>query len=161
MLEYEYLENDIKNKVDYYYNFNNIDYININVKSKYKGLGEASILIEAINKINTLNTQYKNIFKLSGRYYLNNNFDYKIFENEDNVFTNWDASDISYCTIFYKINFKDIYLFKNSLNNSVNELNNGNSIEHCLYKYFNYNVNIVNKLNVTGFLATEGYLFSV
>jgi hypothetical protein len=104
---------------------------------------------------------YQNIFKLSGRYYLNNNFNYEIFNNDFNIFTNWDNSKCSYCTIFYKINNKYINYYKNILIDSINDLNNNNSVEICMYKYFNKNINIVDKVNISGYLSTEGYLYSV
>ena len=111
--------------------------------------------------MDNIGKNYKNIFKLSGRYFLNNNFNYDMFDNDFNVFTNWDNSKSSYCTIFYKINNYYIDYYKNILINSINDLNNNNSIEICMYKKFTENIKIVDKVNVSGFLATEGYLFSV
>jgi len=150
-------EKDIRAKVDYYYNFNNI---RSKVESPLKGLGEAYILINGFEKIHK---SYKNIFKLSGRYYLNSNFNYEMFNNNKNIFTNWDNSINAYCTVFYKINGEDILLLKNALINSIPELECNQSIELALCKYFNpiENINVLEKLNVSGFLATEGYLFTV
>jgi mannosyltransferase OCH1-like enzyme len=155
------MENNIRNKVDYYYNFYENNVIRNNVESELKDLGEVSILLEGLNKLEKIKKNYQNIFKLSGRYFLNKNFDYKIFDNDLNIFTNWDNSKFSYCTIFYKINNKYINYYKNILINSINDLNNKNSIETCMYNYFVENINIVEKVNVSGFLATEGYLYSV
>jgi mannosyltransferase OCH1-like enzyme len=155
------IENNIKNNVDYYYNFYQISDIRNNVESELKGLGEVSILLEGLNKLEKINKKYKNIFKLSGRYFLNHNFDYKIFDNNLNIFTKWDNSNYSYCTIFYKIHYDYIDYYKNILVKSIEDLNNKNSIEICMYKYFTENINIIDKMNISGFLATEGYLFSV
>ena len=155
------IEEDIKNNVDYYYNFYDNEDIKKNVESELKGLGEASLLLEGINKLKNIQKTYKNIFKLSGRYFLNSNFNYEIFNNNCNVFTNWDNSKCSYCTIFYKINANYIDYYKNILVNSIEDLKNKNSIEICMYKYFIENINVVEKVHVSGYLATEGYLFSV
>lgn len=155
------IEKDMISKVDYYFNFND----NLNVKnavdSKLKGLGEAHLLLEAIEKIINLKKKYKNIFKLSGRYFLNNSFNFDLFNNDKNIFTNWDNSNLSYCTIFYKINMNDIYFFKYALLNSLEDLNDEKSIEYCIYKNFNKNIYVVNKVNISGYLSTEGYLFSI
>jgi hypothetical protein len=95
--------------------------------------------------------------------YLNDNFDYEMFNNSKNIFTNWDNNYTSYCTIFYKINGSDIIVFKNSITESLQELKDNVSIEECIYKNFNNNVsiNIVTDLNISGLLATEGYLVNV
>jgi hypothetical protein len=155
------LEHNIKNNVDYYYNFYDIEIVRNNVNSKLKGLGEVYILLEGIEKLINLKKQYKHVFKISGRYFLNNNFDYKVFDNDKNIFTNWDNSNESYCTVFYKINMNDLYFYKYSLLNSINYLQNGCSIEQCIFKNFNKSINVIDKLNISGLLATEGYLFSV
>ena len=176
------VEDDIKNKVDYYFNFyDNIDIRN-HVNSALKGLGETYILLEAIKILFNSRKTYTNMFKLSGRYYLNDNFNYELFNNSYNNFANWDNSITSYSTIFYKINMNDIISFQNALTNSIKDLENKNSIEQCIYKYFNRelemkacitrldsvnqrslkkNINILEKINISGFLATEGYMFSM
>ena len=156
--DYPEIESNIKKNVDCYYNFYNNQKIKDSVNSNIKGLGEANLLIEGINK---LKISYNNIFKISGRYYLNNDFNYNIFQEKYNYFTNWDNSSSSYASIFYKINGTDITLFKNALNNSVDSLNNNESIEICLHKYFKKNIKLIEKMNVSGYLATEGYLFSI
>lgn len=159
--KYRNLEDNIKKNVDYYFNFFENKFIKNNVNSKLKGYGEASILLKGISELLKMKKNYKNIFKLSGRYYLNNNFDYNSFNNNKNIFTNWDDTYTSYCTIFYKINGNDIIFFKNAIKNSLEELRNNISIEECIYKNFSVNINIINKVNINGLLATEGYLVEV
>jgi glycosyltransferase involved in cell wall biosynthesis len=158
---YKTEELEISNLVDYYYNLynndNNKDSIKDAVNGKYKGHGECMILLKALDIINDLNESYKYIFKISGRYYLNNNFDVNIFENNENVFTTWDGCCFSLCTVLYKLMYNDREYFINVLRNSINELIEGNSIEICIYKYFLKNINIIEKINVDGYLSTEGY----
>lgn len=161
--DYHSIEKDIAKNVNYYFNFFGNEFIKSNVNSKLKGYGEASILLEGIDKLLSMKKNYKNIFKLSGRYYLNDKFNYEMFNNSKNIFTNWDNNYTSYCTIFYKINGGDIIVFKNSIKGSLEELKENVSIEECIYKNFNSNVsiNIVNEVNISGLLATEGYLVNV
>jgi len=154
-------EKNIKKEVDYYYNFYNIEIIKNNVNSMLKGLGETYILLEGIDRLMNFNKSYKNIFKLSGRYYLNENFNYRIFDNHKNVFTNWDNSNESYCTIFYKIYGDNLHCLKSALLNSFHDLNDNHSLESCMYKYFKGDISLKSKLNISGLLATEGYKFSV
>jgi hypothetical protein len=161
--DYNSIEKDIAKNVNYYFNFFGNESIKSNVNSKLKGYGEASILLEGINKLLSMKKNYKNIFKLSGRYYLNDKFNYEMFNNSKNIFTNWDNNYTSYCTIFYKINGNDIIVFKNSITDSLEDLKDNVSIEECIYKNFNSNIsiNIVDKVNISGLLATEGYLVNV
>jgi mannosyltransferase OCH1-like enzyme len=154
---YKNEELEISKLVDYYYNFYDNDSIKEAVNGIYKGHGECMILLKALNIINDLNYSYKYIFKISGRYYLNDNFDNNVFENNENVFTTWDGCDFSLCTVLYKLMYNDREYFQNILRNSINELIEGNSIEICIYKYFLKNINIVEKINVDGYLSTEGY----
>jgi hypothetical protein len=161
LINYKNIEDNIKKSVDYYFNFYDDELIRNNVNSKFKGYGEASILINGIEKLLNLKNNYKNIFKLSGRYYLNDNFNFEDFNNNKNIFTNWDDLYISYNTIFYKINGSNIIFFKNALINSLEDLKNNNSIEMCIYKNFDININIINQVNVSGYLSTEGYLIEL
>ena len=159
--DYPQYETYIKNNVDYYYNFNKIDLIKNYVESEYKGLGECYILKEAINIIIKNNKIYKDIYKLSNRYYLNDDFNINDFNDDFNIFNNWDNNLLSFCSIFYKIRFQDINIFYDALNNMDHDLKEGNSIEYSLFKFFNINIKILNKLNIQGNLSTEGYLISI
>ena len=155
------IEDEIKKKVNYYYNFFENDNIRTNVESSLKGMGEASILLEAFKKLHNIKVSYKNIFKLSGRYYINDNFNYNLFDNDKNIFTNWDNSNSSYATLFYKINMSDIHILEDALLNSINDLKDEKSIEYCMFNYFNKNIKIVDKMNVSGHISTEGYFFTI
>ena len=154
---YKNKELEISKLVDYYYNFYDDNSIKDAVNGKYKGYGECMLLLKALEIINNLNESYKYIFKISGRYYLNDNFDNKVFENNENVFTTWDGCNFSLCTVLYKLMYNDRTYFEEILKKSINELLENNSIEICIYKYFLKNINIVEKINVDGFLSTEGY----
>jgi glycosyltransferase involved in cell wall biosynthesis len=154
---YKNEELEISNLVDYYYNFYDNELIKNAVNGKYKGHGECMILLKALDIINNLKDSYKYIFKISGRYYLNDNFDNNIFENNENIFTTWERCNFSLCTVLYKLMYNDMEYFQNVLRDSMNELIEGNSIEICIYKYFLKNINIIEKINVSGYLSTEGY----
>ena len=162
---YESYEKNIMEKVDYYSNLYSIETIRNAVNSEYKGYGEASMLLKAFDVVRDLEKGnellVKNIFKLSGRYFLNQEFKLELFDNFYNNYVYWDNSTSSLCSIFYKINSSHINLFKECLEKSLIELQNNSSIEMCMYKYFNSELKILDKLNVSGFLATEGYLFHI
>jgi len=162
---YESYEKNIIEKVDYYANFYDIDSIKKAVNSEFKGYGEACILLKAFDVISELESKeellLKNIFKLSGRYFLNEDFNLELYNNFNNNFCYWDNSTVSLCSIFYKIKINHFELFKECLEKSIIELKNNASIEICLYKYFSTSNQILEKMNISGYLATEGYLFSI
>jgi hypothetical protein len=90
-------EEDIKSRVDFYKNvYKGNESI---IDGPNKGVGESvSILAADTDK-------YDNIYKLSGRYYLTDEFNYSDWDNEDTVMclfmeTEWRL------TAFYKINKK-------------------------------------------------------
>jgi mannosyltransferase OCH1-like enzyme len=161
LLLYPEYEEILKKEVTYYYNFYDDFETRNNVLSKYKGLGELYLMKKALKIINNSGEKYKFIFKLSGRYFLNENFSYQDFNNNYNIMNYWDNSVQAYSSIFYKICFQDILLFINSLDKFNYDLIHGNSFEQCLYKFFNHNILVINKLNISGYLSTEGYLFSI
>ena len=161
LLLYPEYEEILKKEVTYFYNFYDDFETRNNVLSKYKGLGELYLMKKALKIINHSGEKYKFIFKLSGRYFLNENFSYQDFNNNYNIVNYWDSSVQAYASIFYKICFQDILLFINSLEKFNYDLIHGNSFEQCLYKFFNNNILVNNTLNITGYLSTEGYLFSI
>ena len=162
---YKYMENYIKSNVDIFINhFDDIDVKN-DIESIHKGLGEKSLMLKSINYINSNNLIFDNVFKISGRYYLNNNFNYEDFNNTNNQFAIWDNNFKSYATLFYKIKFKYLELLNECFINADEKLRLGAGLELILCEYFNKymnfkNITILNKLNIDGYLSTEGFFFT-
>ena len=88
-------EEDIKSRVDFYKNvYKGNESI---IDGPNKGMGEAVSLLAADTE------GYDNIYKLSGRYYLTDEFNYPLWDNDDTIMslfmeTKWRL------TVFYKIN---------------------------------------------------------
>jgi len=106
--------NNLKSEVDFFINITNDDDLNFYTnKFKYKAFSEMFQIIKCYEYfISKINKKYiKNIFKISGRYFLNDNFDYNKFDNNDNIFKrNNNLLNMKYYyTSFYKIsgNFSD------------------------------------------------------
>jgi hypothetical protein len=115
--------NELNKLVDCFINITNDDNINFYTdKFKYKAFSEMFQMIKCyeyfLSKINVKNI--KNLFKISGRYVLNDNFDYNIFNNDDNIFKrNRDLLNLKYYyTSFYKISNNYIEDFFKILNNT-------------------------------------------
>lgn len=68
-------------------------------------------------------SKIKHFFKMSGRYYINDTFDYNIFNNDSNIFKKNDTvTDRDYYyTSFYKLNKNEVLHYFESLNNIMKE----------------------------------------
>lgn len=96
--EMEYIFENVVNK---YINVYNNKYIRTAVESKLKGYGEAAQIYHVFNKYDFTNYDY--IFKISGRYYLNSEFDLKtLLSNNDITFCKGKSIEIV-STVLYMI----------------------------------------------------------
>ena len=98
--------------------------LNYYTNHKYKAFGELTQMCFCYNyflKHIDINT-FSNFFKISGRYFINNNFDYTKFNNNYNIFKkNTDVSNRDYYyTSFYKLNNTIIPYFFNKLIDTFN-----------------------------------------
>ena len=152
--------NNLKSEVDCFINITDDEDLNFYTnKFKYKAFSEMFQLIKCyeyfISKINK--KHIKNIFKISGRYYLNDNFDYNNFDNNDNIFKkNKDLSEIKYYyTSFYKIsgNFCDEYfkLLNKTFQNKDRYLDM--NLEEIIPEIINYNFKEIDCLGLTQKIA--------
>ena len=95
-------EQRLISKVDNYLNFFHDKEILKKIDSPNKALGESTLTIKAIEYILNNKIEYTNFFKLSGRYWLNNNFKYLDFNNDKIVVSYINNINIIY-TVFYKL----------------------------------------------------------
>ncbi len=121
-----------KNNCDYFYNLyerEDRDDFSTKVNSKYKTLGELTLTTEAFKYIFENNIEFKNFYKLSGRYWINENFDINKFKNK-----------------------------KCHLNTDINCLNNIKYVSTCLYKLdYDYTVKWFNYLKDLFDLSQKNY----
>ena len=93
--EYEYLTQNVERV----YNYINCDEIKKDVYSMLKAEGSYALMYKTLTQINI--DRFENHFKLSGRYYLNDNFDFKNYDNNLNIAKNGNRVDIF--TYIYKV----------------------------------------------------------
>jgi len=130
----KFIENEIiilKKNVNLLINITNNNelnyYTNIN---KNKGYGELAQTYFALKIIN--NIPFNNLFKISGRYLINDIFNYNDYDNEYNIFKK-DYSvhyDEYYYTCLYKISMKNFNNYLININNLYNEIKNNENIYH-------------------------------
>ena len=105
--------------LDKYINTFSDENITKDVNSKLKGYGETTQLLNVLNKINFENMDFDKVFKISGRYSLNNNYNINNFNGENLIICNkyipFRGDDQHPNTVLFCINKNYISNFKNSL----------------------------------------------
>jgi hypothetical protein len=123
-------------------------------KDTVKSIGETYLMLSAIEHIpNTI----KNIYKISGRYYLTDNFNLDEFKHNK---YNFLLSDNCYHTTFYSIPISKLDQYKKCIILSQQIINTYKTdIEHALFSTIpKEDINIVSKLNCRGIVA-GGWLY--
>ena len=154
--EYDYF---VKN-TDYIINLWENKEIQKNIFGISKSLGEGTMTIEALKFIINNNIKYDNLFKISGRYFLNDDFNYDIFNNNYLIFKkiNNDINNIS--TVLYKIPYSYTNILYNFLINNLDLMNKCIGYE-ILFGLFLKTVNnelyiLYNNLGVSGKVTVCG-----
>lgn len=152
----------LKNEVDQYIYIGDVPLIKKAVNSKYKGLGEAYMLLEAIRNVEIADYY----FKLSGRYFLNDNFKLTNFEFSAFNFRNYTKRNISiakteyvkgsHSTRLYGIPGEKLSQYEKSLKKSLKELRIGMGIEYVMPKYLKKEkIYYLDKLGVAGYCGVD------
>jgi len=146
---------------DYILNLYNNKELHCNIFGLSKSLGEGTLTIQALRYINENNISYANLFKISGRYWLNDNFDYNIFNNEMLIFKKINDNNIS--TVLYKFpphiqEYLHTFL-KDNYNNMKNCIGYEMLVANFL-KSIKYNNTILfDKLGVSGYVTVCGSFY--
>lgn len=140
----DYMEVELNKRVDHFLRVEeNIE----TITGPHKGAGLATLLLGALNKFDI--SKYDNIFCISGRYWLNDSFDYVEFDNEQNNFqTRADGAIVA--TNFYKIT--DTELFKQALQYCTTSTN---SFEFDFMNIFRGKFKNIETLGVDGFISVD------
>lgn len=158
-------ESEFIDKVDAYYYVYDKEFSS-KLNSKHKAYGETSMLLKAQKFISKF--EFDLLFKISGRYYLNKEFDdFQYLDSKYNFRLNTVISKKSlipsrfiirsYSTVLYAIPQKKMRDFfrKIKLINLISRT--GVSLEYMMYLFFrNKKNNEISKLNVCGNVAVDG-----
>ena len=115
----------INENVDFFINkFDDEDHKAI-IYDKWKAHGEATQTLTAFEYIKQHNIYFKNLFKISGRYYITPDFKYELYDNEQQVFKALPGYEPckeenklgSISTRLYKIPYKSMEILEKFLRN--------------------------------------------
>jgi hypothetical protein len=156
------------------------EHLKDNIYSQSKSLGEGTMMIAALDFLIRTNIEYDNLFKITGRYWLNENFHYSDFENSDCIFNNDHNASIMIkkndCTIsvsnvpqvvtaFYKINRNISQYLLDFLVDYIDQMELGFQYEKLL-GYFLYlfrkrfPITFKSCIGVSGNIAINGFLLN-
>jgi hypothetical protein len=144
---------------DYFFNLYEFEKIRNNTIGLSKSLGEGTMTICAINYIKKNNIEYDNLFKITGRYWLSDKFNYNYFNNSDIQIHYINGNRDNTCTSLYKLHKTNVEEFMNFLNRNI----------HLMIKCIGYEVlfaiflketksnNIIhlNKIGVNGYISVS------
>lgn len=154
----------LKNLVDLYLNYTYDKYIYEAVNSPFKSFGEASVILKFLksDKFRGLKN-INNIFKISGRYYLNNKFNYSNYNNNYNNFKQESTLFIGFdrlISFFYKIKYKYIQEYILILSKNLDRLKLKNFDFETFLFQTRQNYILIKNLGVSGFVAVNGQFVS-
>lgn len=163
LVECSDLEDDqlsyLKNNVDYFINLINNPIDMEYIYSKSKSLGESTMTMRAIEFIFNNNLKFDNFFKLTGRYWLSDNFLYTNFENDKIVihYINNDVNNVA--TSLYKLKYQNIQYFYTFLSSNIELMKQcmGHEVLFALFlKQMDSNIiQHMDKIGVNGLIAVS------
>jgi hypothetical protein len=166
------VECSILNDIEYDYLINNVDYLlNIyksenlqlinDVYSNSKALGEGTMTIHALNYLYNNNIHFNNLFKISGRYWLNDNFNIELYNNNKTVIHKINDNNNNFFTCFYKLNKNYTYKWLHFLTQNKLFLLNGhigfeNVFANFINQYEYSDIIFINKVGINGYVSVCG-----
>jgi len=148
-------EEYINNNCDYLFNLWNKKELHNYIFGTSKSLGEGTMTIEALKYIEELKLEFNYLYKISGRYWLNENF--KIDKVDNNVFKRINNSENNIFTALYKIDKETVHKLLEFLINNIEAMQKCIGYE-VLVSHFvkNINKNLVDTIGLSGFVTVCG-----
>ena len=129
---YPEIDNYLKKSVDLFLNPADEHILfELTDRNAYKSLAEAAQMQYIIHVIKSYNVNFRNLFKITGRYVINNNFVYEKYLTDTNIFKILKKDEFFTC--FYKIAAQR---FENYANAIVTVFNNGLNNEKYAYNSY-------------------------
>lgn len=148
-------EEELKTLVDVYLNLCNNEKLVAQTSSPSKSMGEGVMTIEAIKYIIENNIQYETLFKISGRYWLNDKFNYSLYDNDIICIHRIQNNYNNVFTCFYKLPRNIAEKWYNFLLNSFSDFENCVGYELIFGKFIN---NLIDKKVEISKVGINGYV---
>lgn len=147
--------NYFKDNCDYILNLWNKKELHDYIFGTSKSLGEGTMTIEALKYIKELKLEYQYLYKISGRYWLNENF--KIENIQNNIFKRIDKDENNICTALYKIDKNIIKKLLNFLINNIEKMKKCIGYEVLMSLFIkNIDKKLVDIIGLSGYVTVCG-----
>jgi hypothetical protein len=164
LVEYSILSKEEKNyfleNVDHFINIydNSNDNIKNDLHSQFKSKCEGTMTTIALKYIITNNIQFDIFYKISGRYWLSNKFDYNKFNEPISVIHLIENNINNAFTCVYKLTKQHLILWLYFLENTAPILYNSHGFESIFAIFINSikNIKFIDKVGVSGYVSICG-----
>jgi hypothetical protein len=143
----------INKNVDYFINLYGNSILENYIFGLSKSLGENTLILGAIDYLIDNNIQYKNLYKISGRYWLTDNFNYNNYDNDKIIYVQKDDIYSS----FYKLNVKHVKSYVDFIIKNKELLLKCICAEKFLTLFINYHIDECEKMKID-FAGVAGYI---
>ena len=151
--EKEYFESNC----DYLLNLYDDVQIRENVYSTSKSKCETTQIVNALEYIISNKIEFDNLFKISGRYQLNSQFNYSEYTNCDIVVQIAPIHEYA-LTAFYKIPYIYIKIYLDYLYLSINDCKNNIGLETIFFKFIDNCMNKKMNYRCLNIIGLEGFV---
>ena len=151
--------NYFKENCDYILNLWNKKELHNYIFGPSKSLGEGTMTIEALKYIEELNLEYQYLYKISGRYWLNENF--KIENIQNNIFKRINKNENNVFTALYKIDKKTVEKLVFFLINNIENMKKCIGYEVLMSQFVkNIEKSLIDHIGLSGFEAVCGRVYN-
>lgn len=126
------------NNSDYFINIYGSEILREKIYSISKSLGEGTMTIIALKYIISNKLVFDNLFKISGRYWLSDNFNYNNFNNNKIVIKYIEDNINNVFTGLYKLPYNYISTFESFLIKNIYKMENNIGYEVLFAQFINY-----------------------
>lgn len=147
--------NYFKDNCDYLLNLWNNKNLHDYIFGISKSLGEGTMTIKAIQYIQQLNLEYNYLYKISGRYWLNENF--TLIEIKSNTFKRINNNPNNIFTALYKIDKESVNKLLGFLVNNIENMKKCIGYEVLIAHFIkNIDKKLVDIIGLSGFVTVCG-----
>lgn len=142
-------------KCDFFLNLYTNELIRDCTTSVSKSLGEGVMTLFALKYIIDNNIVFDNLIKISGRYWLSNNFDYTNFNNNDITIKYIENDKNNVFTALYKLPKQSVINYKTFLEGRLNDMKNCIGYEILFGIFIKTETKVIKNIDPIGL---EGYV---
>lgn len=147
----------IQSSVDYFFNLWDTE-LRDRMFTNSKALGEGTQTLYVLDFLKKRQIPFQHFFKISGRYFLDERFDYKKWDNENIVIQDWNESK-SVFTFLYKMSKKHVDDWQQHLIECQDNMrkNMGYEVIYGLFvEKHAYEVEFIDVMGIEGYISPSG-----